>query len=34
MLTNPGFYLAWAVMAFFPLVIAFLMPEKRGAKSI
>lgn len=27
MLTNPGFYIAWAVMAFFPLMIAILAPE-------
>lgn len=27
MLTNPGFYIAWAVMAFFPLIIAILAPE-------
>ncbi len=27
MLTNPGFYITWAVMAFFPLMIAILAPE-------
>ena len=27
MFTNPGFYIAWAVMAFFPLMIAILAPE-------
>ena len=34
MLTNPNFYLAWAVMAFFPLVIAILAPETWGGKII
>ena len=34
MLTNSNFYLAWAVMAFFPLVIAFLGPETWGKKFI
>ncbi len=32
MFTNPGFYLAWAIMAIFPLMIAFLAPETRAAK--
>lgn len=27
MFTNPEFYIAWAVMAFFPLMIAILAPE-------
>lgn len=27
MLTNPGFYIVWAVMALFPLMIAALAPE-------
>ena len=27
MLTNPGFYIVWVVMAFFPLMIAILAPE-------
>ena len=27
MLTNPGFYIVWAVMAVFPLMIAILAPE-------
>ena len=27
MLTNPGFYLAWAVMAILPLMIAIVAPE-------
>ena len=27
MLTNPGFYIVWAVMAVFPLMIATLAPE-------
>ena len=34
MLTNPYFYLAWAAMAFFPLVIAILAPEPWGGKII
>lgn len=34
MLTNPGFYLAWAVMAVLPLMIAFLAPEIWGEKSL
>lgn len=34
MLTNSNFYLAWAVMAFFPLVIAILGPETWGKKFI
>ena len=34
MLTNSNFYLAWAVMAFFPLVIAILAPETWGGKII
>lgn len=27
MLTNPSFYIVWALMAFFPLMIAILAPE-------
>ena len=34
MLTNPGFYIAWAVMAFFPLMIAILAPETWGGKIV
>lgn len=34
MLTNPGFYLAWVVMAALPLMIAFLAPETWGGKVI
>lgn len=34
MLTNSNFYLAWAVMAFFPLVIAILAPETCHGKII
>ena len=34
MLTNPYFYLAWAGMAIFPLMIAFLAPETWGGKII
>lgn len=34
MFTNPGFYLAWAIMAIFPLMIAFLAPETRGGKIV
>lgn len=34
MFTNPGFYLTWAVMAIFPLMIAFLAPETWGGKII
>ena len=34
MFTNPSFYLAWAVMAFFPLMIAILAPETWRGKII
>lgn len=34
MLTNPGFYLVWAVMAVFPLMIAVLAPETWGGKVV
>ena len=34
MFTNPGFYIAWAVMAFFPLMIAILAPETWGGRVI
>ena len=34
MFTNPGFYLAWAVIAIFPLTIAFLAPETWGGKIV
>ena len=34
MLTNPGFYIAWAVMAIFPLMFAFLAPKTWGDKII
>lgn len=34
MLTNPSFYIVWAVMAVFPLMIAFLAPETCGGKII
>ena len=34
MLTNPYFYLAWAVMAIFPLMFAFVAPETWGDKII
>ena len=34
MLTNSNFYLAWAVMAALPLIIAFLGPETWGKKFI
>lgn len=34
MFTNPGFYLAQAVMAFFPLMIAILAPETWRGKII
>ena len=34
MLTNPGFYLTWAVIAILPLMIAFLGPETWGKKFI
>lgn len=34
MFTNPGFYIAWAVMAFFPLMIAILAPETWGGKIV
>ena len=34
MLTNSNFYLAWAVMAFFPLAIAILAPETCRGKII
>ena len=33
MLTNPSFYIVWAVMAIFPLMIAFLAPETWGYSS-
>ena len=34
MLTNPGFYIVWVVMAFFPLMIAILAPETWRGKVI
>ena len=34
MLTNPYFYLAWAAMAIFPLMFAFLTPKTWGGKII
>lgn len=34
MLTNPDFYLAWAIMAIFPLMIAFFAPETWGGKIV
>ncbi len=34
MFTNPYFYLAWAGMAIFPLMFAFLAPETWGGKII
>ena len=34
MLTNPYFYLAWAVIAILPLMIAFLAPKTWGGKII
>ena len=34
MFTNPNFYLAWAVIAILPLMIAFLGPETWGKKFI
>ena len=34
MLTNPIFYLTWAVIAILPLMIAFLGPETWGKKFI
>ena len=34
MLTNPYFYLTWAVIAILPLMIAFLGPETWGKKFI
>ena len=34
MLTNPYFYLAWAAMAIFPLMFAFVAPETWGEKII
>lgn len=34
MLTNPSFYIAWAIMAVLPLTIAFLAPETCGGKII
>lgn len=34
MFTNPSFYIVWAVMAFFPLVIAILAPETCRGKII
>ena len=34
MLTNPIFYLTWAVIAILPLMIAFFRPETWGKKFI
>lgn len=34
MFTNPSFYIVWAVMAFFPLIIAILAPETCRGKII
>lgn len=34
MLTNSGFYIVWAVMAFFPLIIAILAPETWRGKIV
>lgn len=34
MFTNPSFYIVWAVMAIFPLMIAFLAPETCRGKII
>ena len=34
MFTNPSFYIVWAVMAFFPLMIAALAPETWRGKVI
>ena len=34
MLTNPYFYLAWAAMAIFPLMFAFLAPKTWGDRII
>lgn len=34
MLTNPYFYLAWAAMAIFPLMFAFVAPKTWGGKII
>ena len=34
MFTNSDFYFAWTVMAFFPLMIAFLAPRTLGRKII
>lgn len=34
MFTNSGFYLAWAVIAVFPLMIAFLAPETWSGRII
>lgn len=34
MFTNPSFYIVWAVMAFFPLIIAILVPETCRGKII
>ena len=34
MLTNPYFYLAWAAMAIFPLMFAFLAPKTWRGKII
>ena len=34
MLTNSNFYLAWAAMAIFPLMFAFLAPKTWGGKII
>lgn len=34
MLTNPDFYLAWAVIAIMPLLLAIFLPETWGGKII
>lgn len=34
MFTNPSFYIVWAVMAAFPLMIAIFAPETWGGKII
>ena len=34
MLANPDFYIIWAIMAFFPLMIAFLAPETWRGRAI
>lgn len=34
MFTNPDFYIIWAVIAFFSLMIAFVAPETWGGKII